>query len=77
MAPRPVPTMIDMGVASPSTQGHAMISTATALTSAYAIRGSGPHPAQAMNVTTATATTAGTKYDETVSARRWIGARLR
>ena len=31
-APRPVPTMIAMGVASPSAQGHAMISTATALT---------------------------------------------
>ena len=33
-APRPVPTIIDMGVASPSAQGQAMISTATALTSA-------------------------------------------
>ena len=34
VAPRPVPTMIDMGVASPSAHGHAMISTATALISA-------------------------------------------
>ena len=34
VAPRPVPTMIDIGVASPSAQGQAMISTATALTSA-------------------------------------------
>ena len=33
-APLPVPTMIDIGVARPSAQGHAMISTATALTSA-------------------------------------------
>ena len=32
VAPRPVPTMIDIGVASPSAQGHAMIRTATALT---------------------------------------------
>ena len=32
VAPRPVPTMIDIGVASPSAHGHAMISTATALT---------------------------------------------
>ena len=32
-APRPVPTMIDIGVARPSAHGHAMISTATALTS--------------------------------------------
>ena len=33
-APRPVATMMDIGVASPSAQGHAMISTATALTRA-------------------------------------------
>ena len=33
-APRPVPTMIDIGVASPNPQGHAMMRTATALTSA-------------------------------------------
>ncbi len=33
-APRPTATMIDMGVARPSAQGQAMISTATALTSA-------------------------------------------
>ena len=33
-APRPVPTMIDIGVASPSAHGQAMIKTATALTSA-------------------------------------------
>ena len=33
-APRPVPTMIAIGVARPSAHGHAMIRTATALTSA-------------------------------------------
>ena len=44
-APRPVPTMIDIGVARPSAHGHAMISTATALTSACARRGSGPKSA--------------------------------
>ena len=33
-APRPVPTMIDIGVARPRAHGQAMISTATALTSA-------------------------------------------
>ena len=42
--------MIDIGVASPSAHGHAMISTATALTSAYASRGSGPTIAQTTNV---------------------------
>ncbi len=31
-APRPVPTMMDIGVARPSAQGQAMISTATAVT---------------------------------------------
>jgi hypothetical protein len=34
IAPRPVPTMIDIGVAKPSAQGQAMINTATALTKA-------------------------------------------
>ena len=32
-APRPVATMMDIGVARPSAHGQAMISTATALTS--------------------------------------------
>ena len=41
-APRPTPTMIDIGVASPSAHGQAMISTATAFTIACAKRGSGP-----------------------------------
>ena len=58
--------MIDIGVASPSAHGHAMISTATAFTSACAMRGSGPNSAHTTNVTTATSTTAGTKYAETV-----------
>ncbi len=69
-APRPVPTMIDIGVASPSAHGQAMIKTATALTRAYAIRGSGPKRLQQMKVMTATKTTSGTKYPETTSARR-------
>ena len=34
VAPRPTATMIDMGVARPSAQGQAMISTAMALTRA-------------------------------------------
>ena len=33
-APRPTPTMIDIGVAKPSAHGHAMISTLTATTNA-------------------------------------------
>ena len=46
-APRPVPTMIDIGVAKPSAQGQAMMSTAIALKSPWAILGSGPNALQA------------------------------
>ena len=69
--------MIDIGVASPSAQGQAMISTATALTSAWLIAGSGPHIDQTAKVTIAVSTTAGTNHAETLSARAWIGARER
>ena len=53
MAPLPVATMIDIGVARPRAQGQAMMSTATALTRAWAMRGSGPHKDQTMKVRTA------------------------
>ena len=46
-APRPVAVMIDIGVASPSAQGQAMISTDTAETMAKIRLGSGPNIAQA------------------------------
>ena len=54
--------MIDMGVASPSAQGQAMISTDTATTMAYAMAGSGPKKAQMAKAISAMSTTAGTKY---------------
>ena len=76
-APRPTPTMIDIGVARPRAQGHAMIRTATAFTIAWARRGSGPTKIQIKNVSTAAPTTNGTKIPPTRSARPWIGARLR
>ena len=60
-APRPVPTMIAMGVASPSAHGHAMMRTATALIRACAYAGGGPKMAQTMNVMSEDASTAGTK----------------
>ena len=69
-APRPVPTMIAIGVASPSAHGQAMISTATALTSACASRGSGPQSDHPANATAATPTTAGTNHSATRSASR-------
>src|SRR6202012_668358 len=58
-APRPTPTMIDIGVASPSAQGQAMISTLTAATRPKASLGSGPNAAQAANAAIAAAITAG------------------
>ena len=76
-APRPVPTMMDIGVASPSAHGHAMMRTATAFTSPWTNRGSGPTSAHPTNVRIAITMTAGTNQAETVSARRWMGARDR
>ena len=69
--------MIDIGVASPSAQGQAMISTVTAATSAKVKRGSGPNIIQAANANSAAAITAGTNQPATRSASRWIGARER
>jgi hypothetical protein len=57
--------MIDIGVARPRAQGHAMIRTATALTSACAMRGSGPTNDHTTNVMIAIAMTIGTKYAAT------------
>src|SRR5882724_1243032 len=69
----PVATMMLIGVARPSAQGQAMISTETACTSACAKRGSVPTNSQTTNVTTATAITIGTNHAATRSASRWIG----
>ena len=77
-APRPVPTMIDIGVARPSAHGQAMISTAMALTSAWPKRGSGPNSApDDERRDRDTSTTPGTNQPETLSASFWIGARER
>ena len=76
-APRPTPTMIDMGVASPRAQGQAMMSTETAAISPKVKRGSGPQIDHARNASAATTITSGTNHPETWSARRWMGARLR
>ena len=61
VAPRPVPTMMDIGVANPRAQGQAMIRTATAFITAKARRGSGPQSPQTTKASTAISTTAGTK----------------
>ena len=74
VAPRPVATMIDIGVASPSAHGQAMINTETALIKPNTQLGSGPNMPHTKNVSTAAATTPYTKYPATTSAMRCIGA---
>ena len=64
-APRPTPTMIDIGVARPSAQGQAMISTETAAIMPKVKRGSGPHRLQATKASTATTSTIGTNQPAT------------
>src|ERR1041384_3710191 len=65
---------MDSGVARPSAHGQAMISTAIAETSAMVNTGAGPTVNHTAKVAIAIAMTAGTKYPETASASRWIGA---
>ena len=71
-APRPVPTRIAVGVARPSAQGQAMISTATAAVKAAATEC--PVSSQPARVNAEITRTAGTKTAETRSARRWMDA---
>ena len=71
-APRPVPTMSAVGVASPRAQGHAMMSTATAAEKASPA--SPVTASQPASVAREMAITAGTNTAETRSASRWIGA---
>ena len=71
-APRPVPTISAVGVASPSAQGQAMISTATAAVNANSALS--PAPSQNPSVATASAITTGTNTPETRSASRCTGA---
>ena len=61
VAPLPVATMIDIGVANPKAQGQAMMRTATAAIKACAMRGCGPTDAQMAKVRIAAPTTIGTK----------------
>ena len=70
--------MIDIGVARPSAQGQAMISTATALTTANVQDGSGPEQAPGdERRQRRSPSTASTNQKLTLSARRCIGARER
>ena len=71
-APRPVPTMRAVGVASPSAQGQAMIRTATAAENASVA--SPVATSQPTSVARERASTIGTKTLETRSTSRWMGA---
>ena len=73
-AARPVPTMIEVGVASPIAHGQAIIRTATALTSAKVSAGDGPKISQTRKVSVAAAITAGTNHMVTLSTSAWIGS---
>ena len=66
--------MIEVGVASPMAQGQAMISTATALTSAKPRAGLGPKTSQTRKVSAAASITAGTNHIVTRSTSAWIGS---
>ena len=72
-APRPVPTMSAVGVARPSAQGQAMMSTATAAVNASAELAGDDEPADERRDARSTRTT-GTKTADTRSASRCTGA---
>lgn len=71
-APRPVPAMRAVGVASPRAQGQAMISTATAAVNEAVT--SSVASSWATSVPRAISSTTGTKTAEIRSARRWAAA---
>ena len=71
-APRPVPTMRAVGVASPSAQGQAMMSTATAAVNAACAEP--PSTSHATRVMTEIPITTGTNTADTRSARRCTSA---
>ena len=73
-APKPVPTITAVGVASPRAQGQAMIRTVTAAAKAAVKAGAGKRINQTTKVMTAMTKTRGTKTPLTRSANLWIGA---
>ena len=72
-AARPVPTIIEVGVAKPIAQGHAIIRTDTPATNAKVRAGSGPIKSQTITVSSASARTAGTNHMVTRSTKPWMG----
>ena len=70
----PVPTRIAVGVARPSAQGQAMMSTVTSATVAKITAGGGPKSNHTTNAASATTRTIGTNTPAMRSASPWIGA---
>ena len=73
-AARPVPTIIDVGVANPIAQGQAIIRTDTPDTSANPKAGSGPKTNHVNTVTTVNPMTIGTNTLVIRSTSDWIGS---
>ena len=73
-APSPKPAVTDSGVASPRAQGHAMMSTHTPVTRAWARRGCGPTVSQMANVHSDMRITTGTNTAAILSASCCTGA---
>ena len=76
-APRPIPTIIEIGVAKPKAHGQAIINTETAATKPLAMPRLGLNKVQAMKAHRAERITAGTNQPDTRSASFCIGARER
>jgi len=77
-APRPTPTrMMDIGVASPGAQGHAMMGTANPVMSSLRNVGDGPQTIHTPKVSAAIKMTTGMNQPATLSAMRWMDALLR
>src|SRR3546814_10949187 len=72
-AARPVPPLLEVGVASPIAQGQAMIRTATALTRATVRAGAGTRLSHVTQVHAATGTTAGQKHDDHMETQQQTG----
>jgi len=75
-AARPTPTIIEMGVARPNAQGHAITKTVIAETIAKLKRGSGPNIVQTTKLIREMMTTTGTKIPATLSTKRPISGLL-
>src|SRR6056300_1169293 len=71
-AARPIPTIIDVGVANPMAQGHAMIKTDTPATKENDISNAGASTSHSITVSTDNPMTTGTNHNVTRSTKFWF-----